>query len=199
MSKTARVEAFSDAVFAIAITLLALELRVPRLSREPSSLELGYALLQNWPSYLAFVTSFASILIMWINHHAIFKLLRRVNNPFFFANGFLLMLVTAVPFPTALVAEFMDTGAAKAACLVYAGIFVLISLAYNALWWVATRHKDLLSPEADGALVATITRNYRWGLPLYLAAALAALWSPVLCLLICTGLWVFWTVTVRQD
>ena len=113
--ETGRVEAFSDGVFAIAITLLILELKVPHLAEGSGSRSLAAALLARWPSYLALVTSFFAILIMWANHHAMFNLIRRVNAPFLYANGFLLFVVTLVPFPTALLAEYFERPAAPLA------------------------------------------------------------------------------------
>src|ERR1700733_6269644 len=106
--ETGRLEAFSDGVFAIAITLLALELKVPAIwetNGKYTSEALAAGLAHEWPSYFAFITSFFTVLIMWVHHHAIFRLVKRVDVTLLFANGFLLMLVTVVPFPTAVVAE----------------------------------------------------------------------------------------------
>src|SRR6267154_1601546 len=104
--ETGRLEAFSDGVFAIAITLLALELKVPHLESggRVTSAAIAAGLANQWPSYFAFVTSFFTVLIMWVHHHAIFRLVQRADVTLLFANGFLLMLVTVVPFPTAVVA-----------------------------------------------------------------------------------------------
>ena len=107
--ETGRLEAFSDGVFAVAITLLVFSLQVPSPSDNirTSSELVGY-LLNHWPSYLAFFISFATILIMWISHHNMFKLIHKSDTLFMFANGFLLLLVTTVPFPTQLVATYTD-------------------------------------------------------------------------------------------
>src|SRR5215469_2591255 len=102
-SETGRVEAFSDGIFAIAATLLVLDLKVPQTGGRT----LASALRSQWPTYLAFVTSFATILIMWINHHRIFTLIGRSDDRLLFYNGLLLFGVTLVPFPTALVAEYL--------------------------------------------------------------------------------------------
>ena len=134
--ETGRIEAFSDGVFAVAITLLVFNLKVPQIEVGGDTnavRDLGSALLSQWPSYLAFVTSFATILIMWVSHHSIFKMVYKSDSPFLFANGLLLMLVTVVPFPTALVAAYLTNPAAAMACAVYAGLFVLINIAYNLL------------------------------------------------------------------
>ena len=120
--QTGRLEFFSDGVFAVAITLLVFTLQVPHLSARAISVPaLGSALLAQWPSYLTFITSFATILIIWASHHGIFKMVYRANTPFLFANGLLLLLVTVVPLPTSLVAQYLSTPAAALACAVYAG------------------------------------------------------------------------------
>src|SRR5437868_2445147 len=92
------------------------------------------------------MTSFATILIMWASHHGIFKSVYRADTPFLFANGLLLLLVTVVPFPTSLVAQYLSTPAAALVCAVYAGVFVVINVAYNLLWWTAARQRHLLYP-----------------------------------------------------
>src|SRR6266516_2391107 len=132
----------SDGVFAVAITLLVFNLQVPHLPAGAISVPaLGSALFAQWPSYLTFMTSFATILIMWVSHHGIFKLVYKSDTPFLFANGFLLLLVTVVPFPTSLVAQYLTTPAAAVACAVYSGVFVVINVAYNLLWWSVARQR----------------------------------------------------------
>ena len=148
--ETTRLEAFSDGVFAIAITLLALELKTPQFpeGQPPTSSALAASLLRQWPSYLAFLTSFFTVLVMWVHHHMIFKLVRRSDVSLLFANGVLLMLVTVVPFPTAVVAEYLRTPAAPAACALYAGTFVLVGIAFWVLLLSAFR-ESIRDPEAS--------------------------------------------------
>jgi uncharacterized membrane protein len=194
---TGRLEAFSDGVFSIAITLLALELRVPSLSGPsgPTARALWAELGRMWPSYLAFVTSFFTVLIMWVNHHDIFRLIRRTDNRLLFTNGLLLLLVTAVPFPTQLIATYLRTAVAGTACAVYGGLFVLISIAYGLLLLAAAAGDGRMLAAGAMPEVSRRTRDcFRVGTPLYLAATVAALLSPWVTLGICTGLWVFWSV-----
>jgi uncharacterized membrane protein len=138
--ETGRLEAFSHGVFAIAITLLALELKVPHFDAGGNmAARLISGLTNQWPSYFAFFTSFFTVLIMWVHHHAIFRLVEGTHVTLLFANGFLLMLVTVVPFPTAVVAEYLRTSAAGAARSFYAGFFVLIGVAFVVLLWATFR------------------------------------------------------------
>ena len=196
--ETGRIEAFSDGVFAIAVTLLVLELKVPSLPGGGAGNALAGALLRQWPSYLAFVTSFFTILIMWANHHAIFNLVRRSDAEFLFANGFLLLLVTVVPFPTALLAQYLDKPGAPVAAAVYAGTFVLAGLAYNVLWRSAIRDRRLLKSGVRDETIREMTRRYRLGVPMYLVATAAAFVSVTISVAICVGLWVFWIATARN-
>jgi uncharacterized membrane protein len=192
--ETGRIEAFSDGVFAVALTLLVVDLRPPHLDHIGGA-EFWHAMAAQWPAYFAFVTSFCSVLIMWVNHHAIFRLARRADAPLLFANGFLLLMVTVVPFPTAVVAEYLATPAARAACFFYSAIFVFLGLSFRLLLWAVLLQCGLSLPAMQ-----RLRRSYRLGPPGYLLAAGAALLSAWLSLGIVTALWFLWAVTaVRAE
>jgi uncharacterized membrane protein len=195
---TARLEAFSDGVFAIAITLLALELQIPHVESNPAKWALAHALLNEWPSYVAFVTSFFTVLIMWMNHHAVFKFVRKVNARILFANGILLLITTAVPFVTGLFSEYLNHREATTACAVYTGSFVLIAVSYVHLWRVIIKDRSCLRENISEDALHKITKNYSLGIPLYLAAFGASFVNIYLAIGICTALWVFWCVTVKD-
>lgn len=173
--ETGRVEAFSDGVFAVAITLLALDIHVPRLDALPPG-GLGPALLALWPSLLAYVTSFATILIMWFNHDRLFEQIRRKDHGLLVYNGLLLMVITLFPFPTALLAEYLaHPGAnAKIAAAVYSAFSFVMALFFNLLWHHAADGGRLLSDDHDRHKVRRITEQYRFGPLLYLAAFVLA-------------------------
>ena len=173
--ETARVEAFSDGVFAIAITLLILEVRVPHLPLEAGDRELGAALRALWPSFLTFAGTFGAILTMWINHHGFFDLLERVDRRFLYANGLLLLLITFVPFPTALLAAYLERPGANVASAFYCATYVAINVAYNLLWFTAARDHRLIRPDVPGEVLLRIRRAYLLGFPVYLLAVVAAL------------------------
>lgn len=196
--ETGRVEAFSDGVFAVAITLLALDLQVPHV-QGGSPVELARALAHAWPSYLAFVTSFFTVLIIWVSHHSMFKLVQRTNARVLFANGLLLMLTTVVPFSTSLVTEYLRLPAAKIACAAYGGTFVLISLAYTLLWYGVLHDRALLRPDASEEVIRRTDRNYRVGPPAYALATAGAFVNPYVTVGICTALWIFWAFTARGE
>jgi len=173
--ETGRVEAFSDGVFAVAITLLALDIHVPRLDALPSG-GLGLALLALWPSLLAYVTSFATILIMWLNHDRLFEQIRRKDHGLLVYNGLLLMVITLFPFPTALLAEYLPhpSANAKIAAAVYAAFSIMMAVFFNLLWHHAADGARLLSDDHDRHKVRRITEQYRFGPLLYLVAFVLA-------------------------
>jgi uncharacterized membrane protein len=195
---TARLEAFSDGVFAIAITLLALNLQIPHVESNSEKWALAVALFHQWPSYVAFVTSFFTVLIMWMNHHAVFKFVRKVNARILFANGILLLITTAVPFVTGLLSEYLNHREATTACAVYTGSFVLIAVSYVHLWRVIIKDRSHLKADVSDDAIRKISKNYSLGIPLYLAAFGASFVSMYLAIGICTALWVFWCVTVKD-
>jgi len=170
---TGRIEAFSDGVFAIAITLLILELKVPELDlhqvAHPDAL-LWEKLRELGPHYLAFFLSFVSILVMWVNHHRIFTIVRKSDDAFLFWNGLVLLCVTIVPFPTELLAHYMTGPGSKVAAAVYSGVALVIALAYTALWQHAIRGGRLLTPGYRENEVAELSRQYRYGPLAYLVA-----------------------------
>ena len=191
-----RLEAFSDGVFAIAVTLLVLEIKVPVLADLPSG-SLGVALLRQWPSYFAYLLSFSVILIMWVNHHVLLDLVREVDHGFLYLNGLLLMVITLLPFPTALLAQYgEDPKNGHLAAAVYCGLCVLIALFFNALWWYAAVRGRLLHEGVIGAGGA-VARRYMFGPLLYLVALGVAFISVPGALLICAGLAVFFAWPYR--
>ena len=171
-TETNRIEAFSDGVFAIAITLLILEIKVP----SPEQGRLAAALLRQWPSYLAFFLSFAYIGIMWMNHHRMFTHIRRSNDTLLLLNLLLLLGVTAVPYPTAVLASTLGTGEQKTAAIFYNGVYVVIAIFFNVLWRYAVAH-HLLDKEAL-ASAAMISRQYSAG-PIVYLLCLALAWVDV--------------------
>lgn len=188
---TTRVEAFSDGVFAIAITLLILEIPVPHSGAQGADGTLWAALTARWPSYLAFVFSFFVILISWVNHHELMRLVRAVDYPFLFANGFVLLVVTFLPFPTAVLAEHLITAEASAAVAFYCATFIIASIAWGVLFLTLTRG-GLLRADVDAATVTRIGRAYAAGPIVYTIATVVAFFQPVLGLALNTSLWLLW-------
>ena len=182
-----RVEAFSDGVFAIAITLLVLDLRV---SGEGS---LFHQLLAAWPHYFAYVVSFLTIGIMWMNHHTILGHVKRVDRPLLVLNLLLLMGIVAIPFPTTLVAEHLRDPDGTVATVTYGLVMIVISAGFAALWvYVVTHASSLGAVVPQGALRQSVP-GFTLGPAVYAAGTLvAAFWSPVAGLIIFGALAVYY-------
>jgi uncharacterized membrane protein len=206
-----RAESFSDGVFAVAITVLIFNL-LP-IGQGP----LSYPVLRSaWPQYAAYVVSFLTIGIMWMNHHTLFGHVRLIDRPLLVLNLLLLMGVVAIPFPTALIAEHL-TGRHRSggspATVIYGVVMIVISLCYNAIWEYLVRHAEALgSPHTTRALRDAIpgfgtgpglaAKTPRWSIGLigYLAGALiAAFVSPGVALAVYGALAVFYLFNHLPD
>ena len=177
-----RAEAFSDGVFAIAITLLVLSLR---LQATPGCTTLTCQLLDAWPQYFAYVVSFLTIGIMWMNHHTILAHVSRVDRPLLVLNLLLLMGVVVVPFPTSLVAQHLRDADGTAATVTYGLVMIAISLGFAGIWlYVVTHAPSLGAAVPQGALRQSVP-GFTLGGAVYVAGTLiAAFWSPVVALVI---------------
>jgi uncharacterized membrane protein len=193
--ETVRMEGFSDAIFAIAITLLVLDLHIPDNETLTSTAAIINYLKSQWPSYLAISISFFSIYIMWVSHHKLFKQIYVRNTGITFANGLILFLVTAVSYPTGLIARFFDTPSANLVVAIYTGLFILINLSFNLLWYIASRDRTLLRPDITEADIKKIQLNYIYGLPAYCLAFGLSFNFPTIALIICVMLWIYWAIT----
>jgi uncharacterized membrane protein len=153
---TARTEAFSDGVFAFAITLLVLNLH------DPSSKDVSLAdgLINEWQFFFALVTSFITILVMWLNHHNMFSHIERVDRRLMLRNGILLLFVVLTPFTTSIVADHLTRADAGTAAVLYSGNFLFIAIAWNLLWRYCAKDRRLLQEDVTDAEAQTITRQY---------------------------------------
>jgi len=164
-AETSRVEAFSDGVFAIAITLLILEIKVP----PAGSGALPRDLLRQWPSYFSFLISFAFIGIMWINHHRLFTQIARCDDALLILNLLLLLGVVVVPFPTAVLATHLGQSDQLTALILYNSTYLFIAVFLNLLWRYASSDKRrLLAKDVNSPSVQRISRQYAFGPILYL-------------------------------
>ena len=190
-NETVRIEAFSDGVFAIAITLLVLGIEVPKAHKLGEDGSLVSTLIKLWPHYLAYVISFVTILAKWVNHHRIFSFIQRTDHAFLYWNGLLLLFITFMPFPTALLADYLLHPEAKAAGAVFAGTYAAIAFAFKGLWHHASKNGRLLAQNVDDREIRQITMQYRYGPLLYLAAFALSFVSVGLSVGLCLCLAVF--------
>ncbi len=172
---TTRLEAFSDGVFAIAATLLVLEIGVHTVG----GAQLGHELRRIWPSYLAYVTSFITIGIIWINHHHNMRAIERADRTFLFINLLLLLDVAFIPFPTKLVAEYLRGSGEGAAVVAYAATLLLMAVLYTLWWRYARTGRRLIAPTVSEGDLRAIDRGFAPGLPLYAVVFVLAFFSPL--------------------
>jgi uncharacterized membrane protein len=189
----ARLEAFSDAVFAIAITLLILEITIPEIDSIHSELDLIKALLRLWPSFFAFLLTFGLILVQWVSHHNAIGSLETTSRHFLYANGFLLLTIVFFPFPAALLASYLDSAFAMPAI-----VFYCLSVTVNCFAWfmfILAIHKPKLLTGNNPHGIAQLTKlrkSNRIAIWIYAATALLAIWFPYTALIINSALWIVW-------
>ena len=193
---TNRLEAFSDGVFAIAITLLVLDIKVP----EPGSGNLGHELLAQWPSYAAYVISFITIGIIWINHHAAFNRLRAVDHSILIWNLLLLLGVGILPFTTSLMATYLKEGSGEnLAAAVYGASFLLMGgIFVMANRQILFRRPQLLREPIDPAAARNILKFAALGQIPYVLATVLAFVSPYITLGICAACAVYYALPVAS-
>jgi uncharacterized membrane protein len=194
-----RLEALCDAVFAIAMTLLILDIRLTSTENIATTSALWRAIQQLTPAIVAFVVSFGIILITWVNHWSALKLVNGSSVSFLYANGFLLLTVVALPFPTGLVGEFLWTDHAAPAVVLYNAV-----LAAQAIGWIllgGTALSNRLTPDAKAA--ARLRQNTRHGYEafgLYSLLAVMAVWFPLASGIVTAATWMFWlALSIRMD
>jgi len=186
---TARLETFADGVMAIAITLLILEVHVPNVQGRA----LGSALARQWPSYAGFLVSFLTIGIIWVNHHHMFKLIARTTHAFLMLNVLFLMTICILPFPTALVADYLKNPDGRvAATAVYGAVMTAIAVMFNVVWRYAGTNHRLLVPGISDEALAKMNRNYLAGPVVYGLATVIAFVDPWVSLAIFAALAVYW-------
>jgi len=187
-----RVEAFSDGVFAIAITLLILEIKVPPVHSVHSVKDLVDALIHLWPSYFAFTYSFGGILVQWILHHNMLIHMDKTSRPFLYTNAFLLLTIVFFPFPTALLAEYINTEYAMPAIAFYAMASVVNSVAWFLFIRSINKPKRLLNEAFSSFEYEKLRKGNRFALAIYISTALIAIWFPYTSLLMSVALWILW-------
>jgi len=183
-----RLEAFADGIFAIAATLLTLNLAVTE------GHPLGHELLIIWPQYAAYAISFVTIGIIWINHHTVMHQIAHVDRTFLTLSVLFLAVIAFIPFPTRLLAQHIQDDGAQAAALAYGTTLTLTAIFFNAIWRYAAWGRRLLRQDAEEKAVQGISRSYAFGPPIYLAATVVALKSPAASAALFGALALFYTL-----
>jgi uncharacterized membrane protein len=182
-----RAESFSDGVFAVAITVLVFNLLTiadQTVHVKPPD-TLAHALLEHWPAYFAYVVSFLTIGIMWLNHHTMLAAVSRVDRVVLVLNLLLLMGVVAIPFPTALVADHLnDSAAGKTAAVTYGLVMIAISIGFGSMWIYLAAHQAELGPRRRVRTPRVSTVRFTAGNVGYVGGTVVAFFAPVAALII---------------
>lgn len=187
--ETSRLESFADGVFAIAATLLIIDVSV----NAPGA-ELGAALKHSWPQYAAYAVSFLIIGIWWVNHHTHMAVIDRVDRTLLFATIAMLACIAFLPFPTRLVAEHFRDDGVRAAAITYGLTMTAAAICFAFCWLHAASGRRLIAETADEGVVSGISRSVIPGVPINAAATLVALWSPYTALALFAALALFYVV-----
>jgi uncharacterized membrane protein len=190
--ETGRLETFADGVFGIAATLLILS--VDARVGSPPGASLRHELLAAWSSYAAYLVSFLTIGIIWMNHRTVMNQIDRADRPFLILTVVFLLVVAFIPLPTRLVAEFIGKDGARAATVTYGITLTLTAVMFNAVWFYAVRGGRLLRADADERTVRGISKTFVLGPWMYLVATLLAAIAPTIGAIVFLLFALFWVI-----
>ena len=183
---TQRIEAFSDGVFAIAITLLIIEIKVPHLDGHGKTL--AQSLVALWPSYFAYLLSFVMIGIYWANHHYVFHFYERTDHLFNLLNVFFLMCIAFLPFPTAVLGEYITNPQEQSAAISFYALGLLLPSVGWCLLWLYSCRRQLLDSRLERSFIAYLSRVYLLSLAIYVFSFLVSFKLPMVSIALSVGL-----------
>jgi uncharacterized membrane protein len=200
-SENARLEAFSDGVFAIAITLLVLDMKIPPIASIHSITDMWKAMAGLWPSFFALTLSFIIILISWIGHHNMFSILDKTSATFQFANGFFLFTIILYPFSTAYMSDYLDTPYAQPAIVLYCACNLLHNIGWNLLHTFIVRPVPLVKEGIRLERLREYRNGSRMGFVVNVIIVVTAWWMPYLAITLSFLIWLYWiylSIAVRR-
>ena len=188
-----RLETFCDGVFAIALTLLIIDIKIPSTEPINNTQDFWIAFKQIIPSVSAFVLSFAIIFITWVNHHNFFKLVNKSSASFIYSNGLILLAVVIIPFPTSLMGEYILTDHAAPSVILYNAVVVIQSIGWILVCNAALKNK-LTKNETSNSQMKINRRNAYFSVVVYSLLAVIAIWFPLAIAIVTALLWIFWLI-----
>src|ERR1035438_8994822 len=196
--QTGRLEAFSDGIFAVAITLLAIEIGIKEYAGATNT-NLWAQIIQRWPEYFSYFNSFATVLLIWMGHNKIFKYLKAANHWIILMNGLLLLIVVLFPFPTKTVGNFIGTAAENTAVAFYTGFTGMINVSMLLLNACILRQKRLLlDPQKSIPLIKNMIRGQVAGVISYGIITMVAFYFSRIALTLTFFMWVFWAIVTKD-
>jgi uncharacterized membrane protein len=197
--QTGRLEAFSDGIFGVAITLLAIEIGINEYEGA-NNLNLWHKILERWPEYFSYFNSFATVLLIWMGHNKIFKQLRAANHWIILLNGLVLLLVVLFPYPTKTVGTFIGTAAENTAVAFYAAFTGSITLSMLLLNLCIMQNKKLLlDPDKSIPWFNKMIQGQIVGVVCYIVTALIAFYFSKIALVLTFLMWVFWAIATKDN
>ncbi|MEP7239118.1 MAG: TMEM175 family protein [Ferruginibacter sp.] len=196
--KTARLEAFSDGIFGVAITLLAIEIGIKEYEGANNA-NLWQKIINNWPEYFTYFNSFATVLLIWMGHHKIFNRIWKANHWIILLNGLVLLFVVLFPFPTKTVGNFIGTEAVNTAVAFYAGftgIIVLCMLLLNL--GIINNPKNIINADKSLPWFKAQIKQQVMAIFVYAIATFVAFYSSTIALAITFLMWVFWAIVTKD-
>lgn len=196
--KTARIEAFSDGIFGVAITLLAIEIGITQYN-EATNLNLWEKIIEKWGEYFAYFNSFATVLLIWMGHHKIFNRIWKANHWIILLNGLVLLFVVLFPFPTKMVGTFINTPAintAVASYTVFTGLIVFTMLLLNL--GILKNAKSIINPEKNIAWFKNQIKQQIVAICIYAIATTLAFYYPTISLMLTFLMWIFWAIITKD-
>ncbi|MFT3705338.1 MAG: TMEM175 family protein [Agriterribacter sp.] len=196
--QTGRLEAFSDGIFGVAITLLAIEIGIAEYDGA-TNLNLWQKITEKWPEYFAYFNSFATVLLIWMGHHKILNKIWKATHQIILINGLLLLFVVLFPYPTKMVGTFIGTPAVNTAVSFYAGFTGLIVVCMLLLNICIMRNrKAIIHPDKDIPWLNNMMKGQMIGIAVYALAAVIAFYQPNISLALTFGMWVFWAIVTKD-
>lgn len=197
--KTARLEAFSDGIFGVAITLLAIEIGIAEYS-DATNMNLWEKIVEKWPEYFAYFNSFATVLLIWMGHHQMINNLLIPNQKIILLNGLVLLTIVLFPYPTKLVGTFIDTSAINTAVAFYAGFtgFIVLCMLFLNIVMI-NAPKLLIEPHKTIPWYKNMIKGQIIAILVYLSAACIAFYQPYIALGITFLMWVFWAFYTKDN
>lgn len=196
--KTARLEAFSDGIFSVAITLLAIEIGIKEYQGATNA-NLWKKITENWAEYFTYFNSFATILLIWMGHNKIFNRIWKANHWIILLNGLVLLFVVLFPFPTKTVGTFIGTEAVNTAVAFYAGFtgFIVLCVLFLNLG-IINNQKLIINPKKDLPWFKNQVKQQILAIVVYTVAAIVAFYSPTIALSLTFMMWVFWAIVTKD-
>ena len=196
--KTARLEAFSDGIFGVAITLLAIEIGIKEYEGA-TNVNLWHKIIDNWAEYFTYFNSFATVLLIWMGHHQIFNRIWKANRNIILLNGLVLLFVVLFPYPTKTVGAFIGTEAVNTAVAFYAGFTGLIVLSMLLLnLGIINNKKIIINADKNLPWFKNQIKQQCLAILVYAIATIVAFYSPAIALAITFLMWVFWAIVTKD-